>query len=261
MSDRAQFRLTLLATGTWQHVFVNEDEAEQLWVYKLPAAFGYVLPFAHPQRFRPAGLSAQVCAALGTRLPCGAKLYAAHLRRTSRQKFARMLALIEQLKRHGLADIMLPCEVLRDADARLEVAGATFAYRGDILRQRRADYLFEQSENLRSFEWREIVAAHHRLWRCGVTFSTTTAVLELKNWALLDGRLQLFDTSSLTSDPRRVRRVLGEAELDRRERSIARKAVERKTSEPLVEFFRFIRRELNRDKLDQLWRADFDFKH
>lgn len=260
MSDGVQLRLTLLATGTWQHVFVNEDEAEQLWVYKLPAAFGYVLPFAHPQRFRPASLPAQICAALCLRLPCGAKLYAAYLRRASRQRFARMLALIEQLDRHGLADIMLPCAALRDAAARLEVAGATFAYRGDILKQRRADYLFERSENLRSFEWREIVAAHHRLWRCGITFSTTTAVLELKNWALLDGRLQLFDTSSLTSNPRRVRRVLGAAELDRREQAIARKAVERKSAEPLVEFFRFIRRELNRDKLDQLWRADFNCK-
>ena len=85
-------------------------------------------------------------------------------------------------------------------------------------------------------------------------------MLELKNWALLDGRLRLFDTSSLTSDPRAVRRVLTEAELDRRERALLRKTTERRTAEPLVEFFRFIRRELNRDKLDQLWRADLNLR-
>jgi hypothetical protein len=36
---------------------------------------------------------------------------------------------------------------------------------------------------------------------------------------------------------------------------------ERQSSEPMVEYFRFIRRELNRDKLEQLWRADLNFKH
>lgn len=260
MSERTTRQLKFLATGTWQHVFVGEED-ERRWVYKLPSAFGYILPFDHPQRFAPASRTAQLLSALCTALPGGPNVYAAALRRASRRRFAHMLMLIETIERHGLSDILLPCEVLRDAAAALEVDGTTSAYRGFVLKQRRADYLFERSENLRSFEWREIVEAHHRLWRCGVTFSTTTAVLELKNWALLDGRLQLFDTSSLTDDPRRVRRVLSEEELDRREQTLLRRSVERKSSEPLVEFFRFVRRELNRDKLDQLWRADLNFKH
>jgi hypothetical protein len=258
---REPLELTFAVTGTWQHVFVRQGKDEEPWVYKIPSAFGYVLPFDHPQRFEPAHLPARVFAAALARLPCGSALYAAWLRRASLRNFERMLTLIEGIKRHGLSDVMLPCEVMRGADAVLEVNGVRHVYHGHVLKQRRADYLFERSENLGAFEWREIVEAHHRLWRRGITFSTTTAVLELKNWALLDGRLQLFDTSSLTDDPRRVRRVLSEEELDRREQSVTRRAVERESSEPLVEYFRFIRRELNRDKLDQLWRADLNFKH
>jgi hypothetical protein len=168
-----------------------------------------------------------------------------------------MLTLVEFMCERGLSDILLPCEIMRDCAAELRVNGARVAYRGDILKQRRADYLFERSEHLRSLDWREIVAAHHRLWRHGITFETSTAVLGLKNWALCDGRLRLFDTSSLTSDPRRVSRALAPKELDRREQfARTKQAAGRDASEPLVEFFRFMRRELNRAKLEQLWRAD-----
>jgi hypothetical protein len=253
--------LTFLATGTWQHVFVLRGDTEKLWVYKIPSAFGHLLPFNHPQRLRPRRLHARAGGALLALLPAGERLLASRLRRVSLHSFEYMLTLITEVKRHGLSDIILPCEVIRDGAATLEIEGQRFAYRGPMLKQRRADFLFERNENLRSFEWREIVEAHHRLWRCGITFSTTTAVLELKNWALLDGRLRLFDTSSLTSDRREVTRALDEEELNKREQSVLRRVAERKSSEPVVEYFRFIRQELNRDKLEQLWRADLNFKH
>lgn len=261
MGQSNKLDLTFLATGTWQHVFVHPNDTEKRWVYKIPSAFGYLLPFDHPQRLRPRRLPFRAGARLLALLPVGERALAKRLRRQSLRSFERMLALIEEIERHGLSDILLPCEALTDAAATLEIAGRLFDYRGVMLRQRRADYLFERNENLHSFKWREIVEAHHRLWRCGVTFSTTTAVLELKNWALLDGRLRLFDTSSLTSDPREVTRSLGEAELNKREQFVLEKVAERKSSEPIVEYFRFIRQELNRDKLEQLWRADLNFKH
>jgi hypothetical protein len=271
MSSGGALQLDFLATGTWQHVFVRandaarkaDDEARSMndeareWVYKIPAAFGYVLPFDHAQRFRSDNLATKTSHALLARLPRGGNLLAARLRRRSVARFEAMLALVEFMCESGLSDIMLPCEIMRDAEAELRVSGATVAYRGSILKQRRADYLFERSERLRSLDWREIVAAHHRLWRHGITFETSTAVLGLKNWALCEGRLRLFDTSSLTSDPRRVSRALAPEELDRREEyTRVKQTTGGDASEPLVEFFRFIRREINRGKLEQLWRAD-----
>ncbi len=261
MKETALLKLDFLATGTWQHVFVNHDEDDAGWVYKVPSAFGYILPFKHAQRFRASSVAARVGGSLAAQTPFISRMYAARLRRVCLKNFEHMLALIETIEGHGLSDILLPCATLRDTAVVLEVEGVTVYYRGPLLRQRRADFLFERSENLGSFEWREVVEAHHRLWRCGVTFSTTTAVLELKNWALLDGRLRLFDTSSLTRDPRSVRGQLNEAELDRREAAVLRRTAERNSQEPLLDYFRFVRRELNRDKLDQLWEADLDFKH
>jgi hypothetical protein len=263
-------QLDFLATGTWQHVFVrtpdghapgdgtgDAQDGARAWVYKIPAAFGYVLPFDHPQRFRSEKLAARTSHALLARLPRGEDLLAARLRRRCVERFEAMLALVESMCESGLSDIMLPCEIVRDAEADLRIDGARVGYRGHVLKQRRADYLFERSERLRSLDWREIVAAHHRLWRHGVTFETSTSVLGLKNWALFEGRLRLFDTSSLTSDPRRVSRALAPKELDRREEyTRAKQTTGGDASEPLVEFFRFIRREINRAKLEQLWRAD-----
>jgi hypothetical protein len=170
-----------------------------------------------------------------------------------------MLKLIDLVRERGLSDIMLPCQIVRDGDAELRVNGATIPYRGSILKQRRAEYLFERNEKLRSLDWREVVEAHHRLWRQGITFTTSTAVLGLKNWALFEGRVRLFDASSLTSDPRRMRGALSQRHLDRREESaLTKQTLDGDSSEPLVEFLRFMRREINRGKLDQLWRADME---
>lgn len=293
MSSGGDLQLDFLATGTWQHVFVSANDETRnahdalrvvqgesrmaresngetseaaratsdeagAWVYKIPAAFGYILPFDHPQRFKSEKVATNASHALLKHLPRGEKFLAARLRRRSVERFEAMLALVESMCESGLADIILPCEIMRDADAALRVNGATIAYRGHVLKQRRADYLFERSERLRSLDWREIVAAHHRLWRHGITFETSTAVLGLKNWALFENRLRLFDTSSLTSDPRRVSRALAPKELDKREEYTRTKQTigDGEASEPLVEFFRFIRGEINRGKLEQLWRAD-----
>lgn len=264
MSAGGRLQLDFLATGTWQHVFVSAQDEPQAandgareWVYKIPAAFGHVLPFDHPQRFRADKLTTRTAHALVARHPRGRDLLAARLRRRSAERFAAMLALVEFMCARGLAELLLPCEIMRDTEAELRVGGQRVAYRGHVLKQRRADYLFERSERLRSLDWREIVAAHHRLWRHGITFETSTAVLGLKNWALFEGRLRLFDTSSLTSDPRRVRRALSQRALDRREESaLTKQRTNGDSTEPLVEFFRFIRCELNRAKLEQLWRAD-----
>jgi hypothetical protein len=257
MSRGGRLQLDFLATGTWQHVFVEGRDAEREWVYKIPAAFGQLLPFEHPQRFRPQGFVSSAAYSLGARVPVARTLLAARLRRRGAAEFERMLALVEFVCASGLSDLLLPCEVLRDVEAELHSDGKRTDYRGHVLKQRRAERLFERNENLRALDWGEVVEAHHRLWRHGVTFESTTALLGLKNWALFEGRLRLFDTSSLTRDPRRVRRALAPEELDRRERWAREKqAAGGDASEPLVEFLRFVRQEINRGKLEQLWRAD-----
>lgn len=247
--------LTFFATGSWQHVFVTSGREAEPWVYKIPSAFGYVLPFNDARRYRPENLCAAVLDVALTHLPPGERLLAAYWKRASLKKFTSMLGLIEDMSRDGLADLIPPYEVIRDGEATLRVNGRIAAYRGHILKQRRADFLFEGSENLPPFEWREVVEAHHRLWRRGVTFSTTTAILGLKNWGLLEGRLRLFDTSSLIRDARKVRRHLGREELYKREEAMKRRTGGNRSKHEL-EYFRFIRREINQSKLDQLWRAD-----
>lgn len=255
-----QLDLTFLATGTWQHVFVRTGVEADGWVYKIPAAFGYILPFDHMQRYKPEKFSAKRLGYALAHFLLGSRVIAAHLKHLSSRNFEAMLKLIAEMERDGLSDILLPCQLIRDGAATLRVGENLLPYRGAILMQRRADYLFEKSENLRAIEWRELVQAHHRLWRHGITFSTPTAVLGLKNWGLLEGRLQLFDTSSLTRDPQKVRRVLSHEALDRREETLIRQAVEKRSSEPIEEYFHFIRQEINREKLDQLWRASLSTK-
>src|ERR1051325_11978400 len=83
MGQDDRLDLVFLATGTWQHVFVHRDDREVGWVYKIPSAFGYLLPFDHPQRLRPRSLPARAVDALLARLPPGERALARHLRRLS----------------------------------------------------------------------------------------------------------------------------------------------------------------------------------
>jgi hypothetical protein len=293
--------LTFLTTGAWQHVFVETETGREgeRWVYKLPAAFGYVLPFNHPRCcFRANEIYARTLRFLLIRLPerfhekcyqrlmghagmprrfgrllklverliqwppvLGEKILSRYLKRTTLNQFETMVDIMEYLSRQGLADTLLPYQIIRDGAAVLRVGGKEMAYRGPILKQKKADLLFEESENLESFDWQDIVRAQHRLWRHGVTLRRAHGIFGPRGWALLDGRMQLFDTSGLTKDIRVARRSLTENELDQREGSPLAQARPADSFGSAAEYFRFMRREINQDRLVQLWGADLPGKH
>jgi hypothetical protein len=257
MIEGMPLTLRFLSTGTWQHVFADANAESVRWVHKIPAAFGYILPFRHPNRLRPRKVATRTSYAFLARLAVGEKLLAARLKEQSCERFSEMLELVKFMCELGLRDILLPCEIVPTATAQLRVNDAVLAYSGPMLKQRSAEHLFEKSERLREIDWDALVEAHQRLWRKGITFNTSTAVLGLKNWALFEDRLRLFDTSSLTRDPSNMRFALSEAELDKKEFSIrANETVRCNSSEPLLEFFTYIRRELNSRTFEHLWRLD-----
>ena len=302
MSSEPQLDLTYLATGNKQHVFVKTGEAAHDWVYKIPAAYGYVLPFeTRLQSYRPDTTPKKVLYSLLVRLPrfiyaaaherlirfderhqtklfegglkflegfgqrsvaARDQLLAACCKQLRLKNFESMLEQIEYLSSHSLADVLLPFKIVRDGKATLRVDGSLKSYRGPIFIQRKADLFFKECRALDSFDWNDVINAQHRLWRCGVALSDYYDILGPHNWALLDGRLHLADTSSLTRSFRRARQLLSEESLDQKVASMIRRlrAIPSlgSASECLAaeEYFSFIRREINLEKLERLWKAD-----
>lgn len=286
--------LTLLGSGAWQHAFIPADQSESDWVYKLPAAYGYILPlrprlelFAPSSTVRkaallllkspdrladalrrwgesrdaPAGSSA--LAALGQGIAeaiCLARdsCLAAVLKRSRRRRFRTMLQQLDYLSRRGLADVLLPYRVLPELDAILRVGERTLGYRGPAMMQRRADFFRGGALDFASFQWREVVSAQQRLWRCGVAFSEINQILGPMNWGLLNGRIRLADTSNLTSDYRLARRLLEPAALDAKQAVVIGRLSAPATPEVALEYFRFVRSEINQERFDELWRADIE---
>lgn len=272
--------LTFLATGYCQHVFTNTAEKDGSWVYKIPAAFGYILPFRHTFRvFWPKGVYERfLCFALirlpsgfhnrlaaragsplravsGRLVSAGERLTAAHCRRARCRMFLRMLELIRFLCQRGLDEVLLPCSDCGNVGARLRVGGSVFPYHGPMLVQRRAAG-FETQARLAAFDWNDLVAAQHRLWRLGVGFQHRREILGPLSWAVFEGRLRLCDTSALSTEFRLVRRSLSKENLDLAERQ-AREHLRRCGSADLADdYFRFVRAEINQPRFDRLWRKD-----
>lgn len=284
--------LTFLASGRWQHAFTETDDPDGVWVYKIPAAFGQITrvkPFdsilwprtrfekglclvarripkalynrvrqlsehmgrRHARRFT-AFLKA---VEYGTQLLglIGMKAQAAYANPMRRRKFREMLKLLDVVAEDGLSDILLPFTIVRSGEAVLRVNSTTVRYRGPILVQRKADCVFERGESFRCFDWSILIEAEHRLWRHGLGFWVGREITG--PWALLEGRVQVSDTSGLTEDYDRVRRFLSRESLDKRECSVLRNLEGTKAADA-TEYFRFIRREISQDRLDQLWGAD-----
>ncbi len=284
--------LTLLGSGAWQHAFVPADQSESEWVYKLPAAYGYILPlrprlehFAPsnaskkaalrvmrmPDRLADAlhrwgeshGASAALRAAavLGQGVAealCLARdgCLAAFLKRSRRRRFHTMVQQLDYLSRHGLADVLLPYRVLSELEATLQVGERRVAYQGIAMMQRKAEFFRGGALDFASFQWSEVVSAQQRMWRCGVAFSEINQILGPMDWGLLDGRVRLADTSNLTSDCRLARRLLDESALDAKEAVVMGRLRSPATPKVAKEYFRFIRSEINQHRFDELWRAD-----
>lgn len=268
-------------------MFIASGQEDPRWVYKLPAAFGYILPFSHSrQRFRPKNRREQLIRLVTMRVPrflrrkaeaqrpawgvvptpvlalchraasrLGDRLLAAYCRRRNRKRFQRMLSLMGYVTRHGLDDILLPYRVIRRGRALLRVEGRTVSYKGPILVQERASF-FERPSGFDTFRWADLVEAEHRLWRHGVGFGTFAETVGPKNWALSGGRLLLADTSSLTRDIRVALHTLRPDQVERKLRNTLRRLRDRGQEAGAGEYFRFVLSEINSEKLREVWRTD-----
>lgn len=263
-------------------------------MYKIPAAYGHTLPLGpRLERFQPSSvprkavlaalrapdrleasvrrwngaagrfLPARVLGALGEWSALLARrardgLLTPALMFSRRRRFDSMVRQLDDLRRQGLGDVLLPYQFLPGLDAVLQLDGRSLEYRGPAMRQRRAAFFSGGALDFRSFEWREIVDAQHRLWRCGVGFSELNQILGPMNWGTLEGRVRLADTSNLTTSARVARRLLDDTLLDAKERVVMDRLTLPATPELAAEYFRFVRREINLHRFDELWGADVD---
>jgi hypothetical protein len=301
--------LDYLATGYHQHVFIRTKPDTDQWVYKIPAAYGYVLPFhpvvqgnVSPNRLDkkiihwlvlrlPESLHNRVRKHVPTASPGGSsnpaaapwlladralqavragrdKLMAAYFRRSRARAFEAMLALMEDLSLNGPTDLLLPYSVIRHGQATLRVAGGVryagvvlsvddivVPYHGVILMQRKADML-DACHSFKSFNWQELVEAQHRLWRSGF-FAFDCPEIPM-SWALLEGRIRLADTSSLTRDFHSARQFLNSELLANRERVVLSRQIGSDALETAREYYRFIRAQVNPAKLAEHWGKDLN---
>jgi hypothetical protein len=265
----ATLHLEFLATGGNQHVFVARESAEDGWVYKVPAAFGYLLPWDHPRRLArkpPRGRLKRVLyrtlfappAAAASRQTRWAPatlrdwIWAQYIRWNARNKFTRMIRLMEELGERGQASLLVPFTVERRHDVILHVDGRALPYRGVLLMQRRAE--FRKVRNIiDEGNWRVLIEAQHRLWRNGVAVAD---VVRYTSWVTLDGRICLADADSLTSNLQVARSYVSESVFADEAAIIARALGGAPTERPVGEYLTYIREHINRDVLDRLWRAD-----
>lgn len=285
------FDLTYFATGYWQHVFTRTGGANNGWVYKIPAAFGYVMPFTRPgtvfsarNAYERALKFVLVVAANGfckrvfaraeavrgrghavagwallellaeTIRAYNTKVLFAYCKAMRRRKFSAMLRVMDYVSDCGLGEILFPYKIARKAEAVLRVNGTVGFYKGPMLIQKMADCVFERGESVGSFNWSEVVVGEQRLWRVGVGFSAWREILG--PWGLLDGHARVFDTSGLTRERERARAAAGEGRLDRMQKGVLEEWTEGDCRGAAEEYFGFIREEINQERMDELWGAD-----
>lgn len=290
----AELDLSFFATGATQHVFFESARPESGWLYKIPAAFGYILPFRIGFRtmtpWNPyLAVLQDVCFRLPSRLVnwtnhraenivdkrrpesrainflatifarslagCGDFLLAPYFRRALAVRFRNMLSILSKIPWSGVDGALLPYRIIADLPMTLRVEGKVHRHRGPVLIQRKAQRFIERSEGLESFDWGQLVAAQHQLWRNGVALSDASEVLGPSNWSLLDGRVLLGDTGSLTIDYNQAMQTLAPEILKLREQRVLwyLHGAERRRG---IEYLAFIRTEINPARLAQLWKAD-----
>jgi hypothetical protein len=283
--------LTFLATGSRQHVFVKTDPEEDEWVYKIPAAYGRILPhsvylhrratssYAHKQRtllrrlVSPAasrdpvrlleaaprsGLLRPAVTALEQMYRVGPtirnRLFGMAFEWSSRRGFRRMLATMEYVSQQGIERVLLPYAVIPRGEAVLHVGGASIPYQGPVLVQRRSRFLGLMDVD--AFEWRELIEVQHLLWRNGIAL-TDKEKLGPSNWALFEGHVRLGDTNSLTRDYRRAYQALDAKVLNERVDVVLERLSGREPARSLAkQYFCVVRQEINQRKLNELWRVD-----
>jgi len=167
-----------------------------------------------------------------------------------------MCRTLRRLTREQVSGLVLPF-VIVEASCTLRVGGnGAHSYAGTLLKQRRADHFFDYFTGLELFSWSDLVERQHDLWRHGIGLADADEVLGPRNWALVNGRLYLADTGSITEDLREVRRVVSAVELDAREKQIPEWWPDHR-DERLPEYFEYVRTRVNDEQLARLWRAAY----
>ncbi len=242
-------------------MFVLTESPEHEWVYKIPAAFGYILP----QRRRPTAAEPGPAGGL-KRLMFDFLVRYPHAAAESLQRrlgaddgdrgYLRTL-LLRGLNASSAAAVewrdWLLKPYFRHARARgftqmlgtlqqLSRCGADdVVLPFQILRScsatlrvgdRVSGYVgpmlvqrrtsFLQRGDFHRFQWSELVEAQQLLWRHGFALTGRNEILGPTNWSLLEGRLVLADTSSIVRRFELAHRALSEEALAARENMVYR---------------------------------------
>lgn len=270
--------LTFFNTGEGQHVFIK-TKREDGWVYKLPAAFGYILPFDHEhRRFKPKNSWGRILKKVFERLPrfldrkfeeknsprklitvyrkSGENLLAFYYRKKTLLHFRKMLRILDGLSQSDSRDDLLPFEIIKTGSAVLRVNGEKINYKGPIMKQKKADFFFNNSHNFSLFEWSEVVEIQHRLWKNGFAFLSMGEILGPKNWAMLGGKIYIADTNMITDDYEKARRMLSAEKMEKKEKQVFERLESAECKRLAPAYFRFVRNEINREKFDELWKTN-----
>lgn len=265
--------LRLLATGGNQHVFVDRDREQCDWVYKIPSAFGYILPWDYPRRLRrqpPRGrlkrfayrqLFAPSTAVLAVVNEGGRGrwtpdtplewAWAQYIRWNAARRFNRMLRLMELLSERGREDLLVPYRIVNGSSAILYVDDRALPWSGPLLMQWRVNFR-SIKQIIDHGQWEILTESQHRLWRQGIAVAD---VVRYTSWVLHDGQLRIADADSLTDSLKVARTHVSPGILDLEASIIRRHLKGVHTERPVEEYLEYMRTHMNQSVLEQLWRT------
>jgi hypothetical protein len=206
--------LRVIDTGQYQHVLAEDDDSD--WVYKIPAGWGYYLPYGgygSRARVQP-GWKAKIKRLVlrtGTGEYVGAGLsllpsiHARYLRRQRLREFRRMIERLQLLPPSAEA-VVVPFRVVPEVHLRVRWEEYEFVYSGPTLLQKRVTFL--KPAHVTRIDPILFFEAHRALWDAGLGITEVPQVLGAAGWAFEGDRVLLGDTSSLSSRFKDVRRAL-----------------------------------------------------
>ena len=183
-----------------------------------------------------------------------------HFRRAKRIKKAAMAGRVFRMLYQSETIDIFPCfpetEIVDEVDVSFVWEGQTNRYQGPAYIQRRVE-VFGNDTPLDSFNWDAIIEVQHYLWRSGVGLGSGAETWGPKNWCRTkQDKVRLADLSSLTQDKKRVGKRLNSAIRQKRRQQLERFQPVR-CREHIDPYLAYIGEYLNRESLNQLWRAGF----
>jgi hypothetical protein len=268
MRSPATREVVYVGTGVSQHVFMSARQPRRQLVYKIPASFGYLRPFAEflresPRLVKRTRLSSHAIMSLLDRTSAGSRLIAAFLKRKRAQEFDAMLDVLAHVGGTPARTALLPYRVSRNLGLVLQLGDVSVPYQGPALIQARAmflradggafacDWRHAISEHGESWA-RSIIAAQHALWSHGIGIADSTEILGPSEWALWRGHARLGDTGNLRRSFDQVYDALDDRRICRTIDEVLSRA-ESAWSSSTAKYFRLIRTHINQRRLLELW--------